>query len=255
MLPLLKKSTQITECQICQNPLGSESRDLGYYFCHNHRICGVCEEPITARESKWCFESYLDSLKENENLEPLDIEVIHPRCQKVPFEPRVYIKQSEYDFLNLLRLTLIPQVELSSIENENNAALYGKQFLAGMDYERKALHLKRLEAYVEVNQSVLRQDPQFNRKYIEERDKEHASKAKQEKVTSSRPVGRKPEAPKELQLGAFMELHGFTERKTAQKLMNRWNDAINSLMKLGVPETEAREQCTQDLIKSGVFPK
>jgi hypothetical protein len=52
---------EIKSCQVesCNRPLGRESRDLGFWTCHEHRDCTVCNQPVSAKEIQFCFNNSL----------------------------------------------------------------------------------------------------------------------------------------------------------------------------------------------------
>ena len=250
------------ECIVCSKPLGQESRDLEYRTCHDHRTCiKDCGELLNPHDIKLCHKRALESEE--------SLVLIHPRCQVLErriessenlqassaSDPILSIRQSEYDFLNSLRLMCVPNVELSDTTNENNASGQNKKLIAGMNFEQKMIHLKMMEACVASCSIVLRTTKEYRKEAFKEREERQKKQAEKQKLTSSRPTGKSIESQEEILLGTFMEIHGLSERKTAQKIMKDTWKAIEGLVKIGIPEKMARENIVKDLVKKGILKK
>lgn len=210
-----------------------------------------CKEPLSVPELQWALSKHL-----TETPDLVGLDVIHPRCAVLnrthESDPTRTISQSEYDYLNLIRLSVTPNIELSTVTNENNAWLYSSKLVANMDFEQKSLHLKMLEACRAQVEVAIAQDPLRRKAYLEERERERfsTSTAKTSKATSGPKLGSK-----ELQLKTFMELHGLTEMVSAEKILNTRNKAVTALMQVGFTEQDAIAACDRDLLKQGKLKK
>ena len=109
-------------------------------LCHEHRKCHICNLDLNAREQQWCYDHAIESGD--------DLESVHPRCdsrahQSFEQDPTLTIKQSEYDYLNMLRLMIIPDPALSVETNKNNAYVQSTRLITEMaSFEEKLLHLQ-----------------------------------------------------------------------------------------------------------------
>lgn len=252
---------QPTECIICAKPLGSDSRNEGYYFCHEHRKCTVCTEILTAHEAKWCYDKYVEESKEESiKIDLTKVEPIHARCYILRHRgdvTKISITQTEFDYLNLIRLMIEPDLDIDRVGNENAAYEKSARFIANMSFEQQQLHLSRIQACVAQVQNAINLNPLKKKESLNEREKEKFTRAKREALTSSRPDNKTPEDSEELQLGHFMELHGLTERKTALDYMKRQNKQVRKLLNDRVCETEkdALAMVTGMMIAGGFYKK
>lgn len=260
-LHLIKSQEPQTECLICRKTLGAESREQGYLLCHEHRKCIQCTEDLTAREVRLCYDRYVEILEKDEQPNYTLIDVICPHCSvlsrnHLDKDPTLSIRQSEYDYLNLIRLSVIPDTDLNQVTNENNAMIYSTRLVQNMNFEQKSLHMSKLQACLAQVQIAIRKDPEFKKGYLEDREKQKFAKANREALTSSRPVSKSAESPEEIQLGTFMELHELTDRKIALKVMQDMNKGIKSFMtSLKVSEPLAREMSLKILKDTGRIKK
>jgi hypothetical protein len=255
-------------CLICKKPLGSESRELNYLVCHQHRRCLKCNEELSVAEIKWCFTRFIEdsgfSTSETEVPESYEqVEIICTKCHSLEHtgadkDPTAALKQSEYDYMNIVRLNMIdPDITLSTITNENVAMNAASRYVVGMTFEQKSIWLKKLEACVAQASILVKQDSQYQKNYLIEREKKHYDKAHKESLTSSRPSSKTAESTEELQLGAFMELHALTERKQALKILRDRNRSVKSLLAAfsNMTEPQARAMADKSLLESGVLKK
>lgn len=241
-----------TECVICMAPLGQESRDMRFRTCRQHRACSVCGFTLTAREIEWCH-AQLEG-------EPIGKLILtHMRCSIVTHsasdDPTLSVKQSDLDYLNILRLMVVPDSDLNIVTNENNAMIQSARLIQSMSFDQKLMHLKMLEACVAQCSVTIRTSPEFRKDLALERQKVTEKKARVESITSSRPTSKSADAPEEIALGTFMEMHGLSERTSAKRIYSDRNKAINSLVGLGIPETIAREQINATLVKKGILKR
>ena len=244
---------EFTECLVCGHTLGQESRDLGWMLCHDCRICSTCKDPLNVRDAKYCLKRYLELLQTDEPPSYRHMDIIHPKCEVLRHQPS--LNPSEYDYLNLIRLSVIPDLELSLVSNENVAMNMSARLVADMDFEQLSLHLKMLQACEAQVRIAILQHPKYRKDALKERESKHFDKARKEAATSSRPVTKSADDSEEVTLGVFMSQHGLTERSTAKKIFSQARKTIESLTKLGVPEELARENVMADLIKTGKVAK
>src|SRR5215472_17418715 len=105
-------------CVICQKPLGQDSKDLGYTLCHEHRKCIYCEQNISPAENATCLKA-LGERRAGNGSQPdyTEIVVTHASCwiyhHKKEDDPEVTVRQSTYDFANLCRLAIMPEMHLN----------------------------------------------------------------------------------------------------------------------------------------------
>ena len=252
-------------CLICKKPLGAESKDLGYLVCHQHRKCSTCSENLSVPEVKWCFTRFIEDSGDStgEELDYQSVEITCTKCHSLNHigadkNPAAALKQSEYDYMNIVRLDMIdPDVSLSVVTNENIAMNATSRYVVGMTFEQKSIWLKKLEACVAQAWILVKQDSQYQKNYLAEREKKHYDNARKESLTSTRPSTKTSESSEELKLGAFMQDHALTERKIALKIMRDRNKSVKSLMAAFSHMTEPQAQAMADksLLESGVLKK
>lgn len=240
-------------CIVCGKPLGADSKDAGFRTCQDHRTCVKCEKHLNAREVQLCHERVLE---DGASIETLVL--IHPRCESLTHptleqDPTRSIKQSEYDYLNMIRLAVLPDTQLSVVTNENNAMIYEQKLVTSMSFDEKLLHMKMLEACLAQCSIALRQDPKYRKDALQEREKRHIERAKKEALTSSRPVSKPPEDEKEILLGEFMRINQITDRKTAQRVWKDREKAINGWMACGMDLAKSTAMVDDLLKKQGVL--
>ena len=244
-------------CQICQAPLGQDSKDSDFILCHSCRKCSHCELPLTAREIKWCFDKWAETAELNPRP---DLEVTHVRCSSSSLsaanDPILTMRASEFDRINMFRLMFEPDLALSDTTNENNTMIHTRRFIEHMDHERMLTFLKKLEAACEQVRIIVGTSRRDLQRLADKRDKEKEKAAKKEALTSSRPASKTVDDPEEIAIGTFMEMHGLKERKTAMKIWRDRNKAIKALMSVSkLPETAVIDMVNADLVKNGVLPK
>jgi hypothetical protein len=208
-------------------------------------------------------------IEDNDKIE--NLRLIHARCKQLETKsgtldpsdsPTLTIKQAELDMLNIARLMVWPSSDLSVDTNEKNAVLSQNKLIQNMTFDQKLLHLRMIESCAANASIALKLDPKYRKDALNEREAKKQAKAEQEKLTSSRSENKPADDPKELALGTFMEMHGLTERKTAQKIQNdiersvsSWRKTIGESAWNSKMEQMYRDMSTQALIKSGVLPK
>jgi hypothetical protein len=244
---------EFTECLVCNTPLGQESRDLDFRVCHEHRKCIKCSLDVTPKEVRLAY----DIVLENQGTIPQDLEIEHARCKilnhpTIEKDPTLSIKQTEYDLLNLIRLMVTPDLQLSSVTNENNAMIYSSRLVVDMTFDEKLLHMKMLQACVANVSIAVRQDPKYRKDALVEREKKHLEQAKQEQKTSQRPQGKSATDENEVYLAEFMRRFSIVDRKVAMKIKRDRDKAINALTELGIPLDLASKSVDADLCKRGL---
>src|SRR5438552_14861121 len=143
----------ISECLVCQKPLGQETKDLDYRVCLDHRTCGACGKELNPSQV------HLAQARAFEESETLTVEhLLHPRCiianghfASVGSDPLLSIRQSTFNILNSARLMLEPNMDLTIIGNENASLTaaneYCKNLLTGEEtFDILYYHEKKLEA-------------------------------------------------------------------------------------------------------------
>jgi hypothetical protein len=256
------KSNEYSTCIFpsCTTPLGHDSKMEGFRTCHEHRACSFCNMPLSASEIAYCHDV---SLEKDESLD-----LKHPRCSAINHpslneDPTLSIKQSEYDYLNLIRLCGFPNLDLSVVTNENNAMIYETRLLEAMSFEQKLIHLKMLEACVAQAGLAVRQDSSYRKNALEEREKVHQKRAKNEQLVSSKSPAKSLESaledPIELAVGLFMQEHDLKERKVAMQLWKEREKSVKLIMSVAKGDSKMeqaiREQVTLEMIKKERLPK
>lgn len=255
-LPIRILKSEFSECIICGKPLGQDSKDARHRTCHDHRACIKCNLPLHPREIQLAHDRVIE-----DSADISTIQLIHTRCEVVDKpaaqDSVLSIKQSEYDFLNMLRLMCTPNRELSGVTNENNAMIQSSRLIADMDFDSRLLHLKMMEACVAQVSIALRTDKSYRKEAFKEREEREKKLAEKQKLVSSSPKPPKVAAvdPEEIALGTFMELHGLTERKTAQSAMRDMWKAVKGLTACGIPEPMARENVVKQMVLQGRLKK
>jgi hypothetical protein len=166
---------------------------------------------------------------------------VEPLSNGTSPDATITIKQSEFDFLNLCRLAIIPNPDLNIRSNEIVAEGYGRQLIEKMDFEQLQKHLRMMEACAAQSRNILIANPKQRKELAAIREAERKEYAKTEAATSSRPTGKKSNDLEEVQLAHFMELHEVKERTVGLKLMHQLNKAVRDLVKAGFAEPTARE--------------
>src|ERR1035437_7576469 len=255
-IPAPKYPINLCIVPTCAAPLGQESKDLGFIVCHEHRICPICSLPMQPHEIKIAYDAACAS---NDGLNNDSLDLKHPRCSihspkhSLTDDPTLAVKQSHYDWLNAIRLSILPSDDLSQLTNENNAMIQSTKLISTMDWDEKYMHLKMLEACVANVNLALGQDKKELKRKADAREEKAFAKAKQQASTSSRPVTKAADDSQELHLATFMEMFSLKERSTALKLMRDRDKAIQGFVKIGIAEPIAREMCNKDLAKRGLL--
>lgn len=191
--PPRKTYQSISECLICNKPLGSDSRDSGYVFCHDCSKCTQCGERLSAAEQKNAYDRFLESLdfKEGEtedNVSKDNVERLHAQCLVLTKKPVTEVTQVELDFLNNLRLLINapePNLDVSIVTNENSAEIYSRQLIRTMTIDQMRVKLAMIEAVA----ASVRNAINLHANYKKEDD------ARFNKVRFTAPTVGKPKTP------------------------------------------------------------
>lgn len=123
------------ECKRCKAPLGKESRDSGYHFCHKCRICTVCNNSVSPSESASAL---------------TDSETIHVRCMaRPPFHSENNeVTPEQLEYLNMYRLMMVPDIALSEQSNSQIACNTFNQWVTRVEptADVMVLFLTKLES-------------------------------------------------------------------------------------------------------------
>jgi hypothetical protein len=250
--------TSIVTCIIesCKKPLGQESRDLDYRVCHEHRICPICNEILPPHEVQRCHSEMLEAL-ETDTSASLDLR--HARCKVLSLgnvDQTLAVKESYLNFLNQIRLCLVPDLALSEQTNTNNAMIASTRLVHDMDNDMRYMHLKMLEACVANVNLALSQDKKKLKEAADLREARKFAKAQKDALLNqANTAPAKRDDAGELALATFMKDNDIAERKNAMKIIKDYNKGVAGLCAIGVSDELARKQFTEMLISQGRVKK
>lgn len=164
------------ECKRCKSPLGKESRDSGYHFCHKCRICSVCNHAVSPSESASAL---------------TDTETMCVRCMpKPPFHSENNEVSSEHlEYLNMYRLMMVPDIELSEQSNSQIACNTFNQWVerAAPTADVMVLFLTKLESVLAECHRVMATSKIKGKIQITARDAKKYKEALDERAAPSTP--------------------------------------------------------------------
>lgn len=168
-------SSASTECVLCNRPLGQESKDLGWPYCHDHRKCVKCGEEI----------SLLDA-KISARLNDTDPQPKHNKCSlldKPPLirENMVAIDERYLNFLNACRLAIIPDAALNPQTNCQTAELFTQKLVVDMTLDEKFLMSEMLTAAATQVNIILGKDKAVAAKAISQKESKKFKEALSER--------------------------------------------------------------------------
>lgn len=144
MLPTTTTESTISECVICKSPLGQDSKDSGYFVCHEHRNCAICGKPLLPRQIRIIRDQ---AQFHGEELTP-DI-VVHDNCKldqiAADNNGKIPVSLAEIDLLNRYRLCLFPELSLSEEANIKQAEQTLPALITQMSHEEQYLFMRRLQ--------------------------------------------------------------------------------------------------------------
>lgn len=228
-------------CTTCAKPLGSDSKDFNLdliteyqkAYCPTCRLCASCNKPLAAPELKFCIE----------NNYPLQ----HARCMSLSHD-KLPLTQ-EVTFLNLARLLILPNREISEVGNEYEAEQAVDKLILfhNMDLESQFLSMRKMMAAAARISLVLKKDKDAIKTEMAKRATKQLEVAKQEAKTSSRPPGKPADASYETTLANFMQREGITDRKLGIKKLTLREKAIDSYCKFGISVEDAAKIVDQKM--------
>lgn len=171
-MTLANPVTTITriECKRCNAPLGLESRESGFHFCHKCRICTVCKQPLSAAETVTAL---------------TELESVHIRCMsKVPPNSMGEITEDHLQYLNMFRLMISPDPNLNEKTNEDIASQTFNEWVQKScpTADVMVLFLSKLESVMAECHRVMAQSMVRAKITISQRDQENKEQALQARL-------------------------------------------------------------------------
>lgn len=163
------------ECKRCAAPLGMESRESGFHFCHKCRICSVCSQPLSAAET-------ISALCNTES--------IHIRCMsRVPANSNGEITQDHLEYLNMFRLMISPDPNFNEKTNEDIASQTFNEWVqkAVPTADVMILFLTKLESVMAECHRVMAQSMVRAKITISEKDRNNQEQALSERLNPRTP--------------------------------------------------------------------
>jgi hypothetical protein len=254
--------TEYNVCLICSKPLGAESKDAGFPFCHEHRKCQRCNEDLAPYEAKAILETFNRSIdkEEKETGETIPIEkrceyllmdVIHPACRINDPTAMVSIRASEYKFLNLIRNLVMPETDCSIELNGIRSIPYGRELVAEMEYDKLARTLERMERISSLIRIAIMQDPDHKKKQIA--DKITFEKAAKAQIASTSPKetkeAKEPKeshqpSEKEIAYQVFLLEFKLSDSQESKKTFSNWFKTVKGWQTAGIPFEEAKNMAS-----------
>jgi hypothetical protein len=245
--------TPVSECLICQKPLGQGTKDAQIPFCHTCRNCTECGAPLGPTECRLVVEEADETLK----LEgAAEYTIKHSRCSTLhrkngDEDPSVLVKQSYLNYLNACRLLIEPNMDLSEETNEKDAEVKCHQApIVSMSFEQKFITLRRMQACVAHLALATRAKMKDVQATLDKKERAKWEAAQKEAQTSARPKSGPPDE-KELILAEFQRKNGLNDRASALKILKEREKAINGFIKIGMAEKVATEAVDKMLREQG----
>lgn len=130
----------------------------------NPKFCHLCNLPLTPIEEQACIKYGID-FSHARCVSKHDMEVLANQDVKVP--------QYLYDKLNLARLLIIPNLELSSKGNEYESEINTQKWLDGASFEMISLAMIKAQSVAAACQYLISKSRKDILIEVAERDKEH----------------------------------------------------------------------------------
>lgn len=173
------------ECKRCKAPLGKESRDQGYHFCHKCRICTVCNHAVSPSESASAL---------------TDTETMCIRCMPSPpfHSENNEVTPEHLEYLNMYRLMMVPDIELSEQSNSQIACNTFNQWITRVEptADVMVLMLTKLESVLAECHRVMATSKIKGKIQITARDAKKYNEALQEREQPTAPKAVNKEAKK-----------------------------------------------------------
>lgn len=228
-------SDNYKKCHGCENLLQWAPQQTNLYtqYCSDCKMCSVCGEQINSDDLAYCVKY---------KIQHSHLQCIAPEIRDEIENRKVTITEKHLEYLNIVRLMIEPNTELSPAANQSEAEWRTQQFITGMSLEQKFLFLKRVESIAATCSILLKKD----RRNIEieisakEREKYLAATSKQDSASRKDQHGSN-------RLDASGKKSGTTGRT---KLSGR-DKAINALTSVGVPYEQAALAVDSQMAASG----
>lgn len=172
---------QITNCLICQSPLGHDSKSQGYPTCLKHRHCTICKKQINPVELSLIVtpELVLEMADATELL-------CHSRCHTSESVSSSVITGRDLLLCNIARLLLEPNMGCKLETNIESAQLLVTQFLHEKEHLETFMVLRVMEGCVaRISSIVAKKDNTKIKAQLEEVRKERVEAAKPAKSTTN----------------------------------------------------------------------
>lgn len=224
-----------SECLSCGRPLGAESKENNWEYCHTCRSskicskCGLLGGPVSQQDMQFCLDN--------------ELPLTHSRCLILDntLTPGVLPIQGEIDHLNLCRLMIWPTTELSETGNMYAAEQVADKLLIKMTGEEQYLFMRRVQAIAARASLIIKKDSPAIKEEMTKRASKAFEAAKKQAETSSRPVGTRADDDYEVVLAALMLKFGIKDRKLGIKKMQARDKAIASFTKHGMSTEDAAQ--------------
>lgn len=140
-------SPTLFTCHICEQPIGKFRIQAGNHdVCVECGNCAECGEQVTISEINWAIKH--------------SVRVMHARCRiRVAPQTMIPVSAQELELLNLCRLIVCPDSDLSVETNQLRAKTAHTQLWENMSMEKKFLHTQMMEAIYSSCYVALKKDP------------------------------------------------------------------------------------------------
>lgn len=133
------------------------------FVCLSCASCETCSEDMNISEMNFCMEN--------------DTPFQHARCRMKTNPIKIAVTEQELQLLNLCRLIIIPDVDVSLETNVNTARLHWGQLWETMTLEQKFLHTQMMETVYSAAYMGLKKDPTEVKNKLRERDNKRTHEA------------------------------------------------------------------------------
>lgn len=167
----------------------------GYLICIDCRTCTTCNMIVTDVELGLSISSNLP--------------IQHARCrQKTNPICKIPVDQNELHVLNLCRLMIVPDCDLSTDANKKRAELAQQQLWETFTIEQKYHHTQMMESVYSACYLALKKDPSEVKAKLLERDRERTVRAHKEAEKDRRlslPSERKKQSTQDMFLAGMLK--------------------------------------------------
>lgn len=202
----------ITECLICQKPLGSESRDLGIPVCHEHRKCSKCGRDVQLVEIEYCLK----------NKYP----ITHAR--ELALSDQTLDTNAELS--NLARLLLWPDPSLNRQTLQQRTTTQFNLLVNLLNHEQILLIIDQAQALAAAGSLAIAKNRREIEISIQEKEAKKHKKAAAERVEASKtPADKKAESAYEIEVKTFEKLG--MPRSVAEMMVKRARESRKDMLK------------------------